>query len=265
MADDRLIMAYLRELHYSVQGLPDADEIVEESEDHLLEAADELVQAGRTRAEAEAEAIARFGSAELVARVCRSEARRGASVPTTRTRRAGLALALAPLALILGAIGNAAVRRGNLHGLALFFEVAAFPLFVFGLWGLRTRHGGLGRIGRAAFVLAAASPVLAIPAAYGWAYLFALLVGIAVIMFVVELLRASVLPVVPLLFLAAGPVTYLVVAIGLAIAVGDAGAVGQGLFLSLSLSGIGLVWLGWILWREPAVDAPGGRRSMAGA
>ena len=262
MADDGLIMAYLRELHFSVASLPDADAIVEESEDHLLEAAERLTRDGRTRAEAEAEAVARFGSAELVARVCLAEAKRGVAVPTTRTRYAGLALVLAPIALVLGAIGNVAVRRGNIHGLALFLEVAAFPLFVYGLWGLRTRHGGLGRIGRAAFVLALASPVLAIPAAYGWAGLLALLLSIAVIMFVVEMLRASVLPVVPLVFMAAGPVAFIAVGLGLAIGNVD---VGQELFLALSLSGVGMVWLGWYLWREPAVDTPRRGASMAGA
>lgn len=265
MADDGLIMAYLRELHFSVARLPDADAIVEESEDHLLEAAEHLTREGRSRAEAEAEAVARFGSAELVARVCLTEAKRGVAVPTTKTRYAGLALVLAPISLVVGAIGNVAVRRGSIHGLAVMLMVAAFPLFVYGLWGLRTRHGGLGRIGRAAFILAVVSPILSFAAAYGAAYLFALLLGIAVIMFVVEMLRASVLPVVPLLFLAAGPVAYLLVSIGLAIAVGDAGAAGQGLFLALSLSGVGLVWIGSYLWREPAVDASRGGRSIANA
>jgi hypothetical protein len=262
VADDGLILAYLRELHFSVARLPDADAIVEECEDHLLEVAERLTREGRSRTEAEAEAVARFGSAELVARVCVTESKRGVAVPTTRTRHAGLALALAPLALVLGAIGNVAVRRGNVHGLALSFEVAAFPLFVYGLWGLRTRHGGLGRIGRTAFVLAAASPVLAIPAAYGWAYLFALLLGISVIMFVVEMLRASVLPVMPLFLLAAGPLTYLLLSVGLAIAGHDAE---QELFFAYSLSGVGMVWLGWYLWREPAADAPRRGASMAGA
>jgi hypothetical protein len=261
VADDGLIMAYLRELHFSVARLPDADAIVEESEDHLLEAAEQLTRAGRTHAEAEAEAVARFGSAELVARVCLTEAKRGVAVPTTRTRYAGLALAIAPVALVAGAIGNVAVRRGSVHGLAVMLMVAAFPLFVYGLWGLRTRHGGLGRIGRVAFVLAAVSPILSYAALYGAAYLLALLLSIVVIMFVVEMLRASVLPVVPLVFMAAGPVAFVVVAIGLAIANAEAG---QALFLPLALTGVGLVWLGWILWREPAVDAPRRGRSIAG-
>ena len=111
-------------------------------------------------------------------------------------------------------------------------------------------------------MLAIASPVLAIPAMYGWAYLLAILLGIAVVMFVVEMLRASVLPVVPLFLLAAGPLTYLLVSVGLVIAGRDAG---QELFLAYSLSGVGMVWLGWYQWREPAADAPRRRRSVASA
>jgi hypothetical protein len=260
MADDGLIMAYLRELHFSVARLPDADEIVEESEDHLLEAAERLERSGLGRHAAEAEAVARFGSSDLIARVCLSEAKRGVAVPTTRTRRAGLALALAPASLVIGAIGNVAVRRGSVHGLAVMLMVAAFPLLVFGLWGLRARHGGLGRIGLAALVLAAAAPILSFAALRAAVYLLALLLGIALVMFVVEMLRASVLPVVPLVLMAAGPVAYLAVSIGLVVADVDTG---QAVLLSLSVSGVGLIWTGWYLWREPAVDASRGGRSIA--
>ena len=37
MADDGVIAAYLRELRFSVARLPNADDIVAEAEDHLLE------------------------------------------------------------------------------------------------------------------------------------------------------------------------------------------------------------------------------------
>jgi hypothetical protein len=79
-------------------------------------------------------------------------------------------------------------------------------------------------------------------------------------LFVVEMLRASVLPVVPLVLMAAGPVAYLAVWIGLVVADVDTG---QAVLLSLSLSGVGLIWTGWYLWREPAVDASRGGRSIA--
>ena len=262
MADDGLIMAYLRELHFSVASLPDADAIVEESEDHLLEAAERLVGGGLSRREAEAEAVARFGSSELVARVCLSEAKRGVAVPTTRTRQAGLALVLAPVFVVLGQVGNVAVKKGWFHGFAVTLIGFAFPLLVFGLWGLRTRHGGLGRLGLAALILAAVSPILSLAAAYGAMLLLAFLLGVALVMFAIEMLRASVLPVVPLVLMAAGPILFVVVFAGVAITrVYD----GLAVLLPLSVSGVGLVWLGWYLWREPAVDAPRRGRSIASA
>ena len=262
MADDGLIMPYLRELHFSVARLPDADAIVEESEDHLLEAAERLTARGLSRAEAESEAVARFGSAQLVARVCLTEAKRGASVPTAKTRYAGLALVLAPLFVALGQLGNVTVKKGGLHSFAVMLIVAAFPLLVFGLWGLRARHGGLGRLGLTALILAAVSPILSIAALYAAIILLAFLLGVALVMFAVEMLRASVLPVVPLVLIAAGPIVFVVVAVGVAITdVYD----GLAVLLPLSLTAVGLAWLGWCLWREPAVDAPRRRHTIAGA
>src|SRR4029450_4452794 len=105
VAGDDLIGAYLRELRASVGHLRDADDMVAEAEDHLRETAERL-RDGRTEAEAAAEAIARVGSATYVARVCTTEAKRGAAVPTRRTCFAGLALFLAPVLLVGGTIGN---------------------------------------------------------------------------------------------------------------------------------------------------------------
>jgi len=149
MADDGLIAAYLRELGYSVARLPDADDIVAEAEDHLYETAERLVGDGRSRAEAEATAVARFGSAELVARTCVTEAKRGAAVPTTRTRTAGLAALLTPVLLVVGQYLNVNIPsdRGPVHGIGVALLVGTIPAFLYGLWGLRARHGGLGRLG----------------------------------------------------------------------------------------------------------------------
>ena len=60
MADDGLIAAYLRELRFSVARLADADDIVAEAEDHLLEVVERLTASGHDASEAESEAIARF-------------------------------------------------------------------------------------------------------------------------------------------------------------------------------------------------------------
>lgn len=255
MADDGLIAAYLRELAYSVARLPDAADIVAEAEDHLREAAERLVGEGHRSAEAEAEAVARFGSAALVAKVCVIELRRGAAVPTSRTRAAGLAAMLTPILLLVGQYLNVNIPsdRGPAHGVGVVMLVAAIPAFVFGLWGLRARHGGLGRLGKIAIVCAVLSPFLVFSAwtAVQWFGGMGLL-GLAVVVLCVEMLRANVLPVVPLVLLATGPVGILALVVGISAAGGDAGDVWA---YPMLLTAIGFVWLGWYLWREPAVDA----------
>ena len=259
MADDRLIAAYLRELRFSVAKLADGDEIVEEAEDHLLEAVERLVADGRTPVEAEAEAVAQFGSASLVAKVCISESTKGAAVPTTKTRLAGLVLLLAPILLVVGESGNEATDNpGGLHGTMVVVLGLAFPALIFGLWGLRTRHGGLGRLGRAAFVLAVLSPILSHAAGWGAAALLAFLLAVALLVFGVEMLRASVLPVAPLVLVIAGPLLITAAyGVALAITIGGRDAGGMPLVFVIAptlVTAVGLGWLGWHLSRETAVD-----------
>lgn len=254
MAGDGLIAAYLRELRFSVARLPDADEIVAEAEDHLLEAVEHLQ--GRDRrspAEAEAEALARFGSAELVARICVAESKRGAAVPTRRTRLAGLALFAAPIALVLGHIGNVSTDKDNaLHGPAVFVEAMALPLLLFGLWGLRNRHGGLGRAGTAAFVLA----LVSVPVGFGGYPGFFAALGLlscALVLFSVTLLRARVLPVFPIIMLGLGPLVGSVLMVT-AWAIQDDADAANGLLVTIGFVAVAAAWLGWAMWREPAVD-----------
>jgi len=78
------------------------------------------------------------------------------------------------------------------------------------------------------------------------------LLGLAVVVLVVEMLRANVLPVAPLVLLATGPVAVLALAVGITAAGGDAGDVWAYPMLATT---VGFVWLGWHLWHEPAVDA----------
>ncbi len=252
MAGDGLIAAYLRELRFSVARLPDADEIVEEAEDHLLEAVEHLLD-GRSQVEAETEALARFGSAELVARICVAESKRGAAVPTKRTRLAGLALFAAPFALALGHLGNVSTDKDNaLHGPAVFVEVMALPLLMFGLWGLRKRHGGLGRAGSTAFVLA----LLSVPVAFGGYPGFFAALGLlscALVLFAVTLLRARVLPVLPIVMLGLGPLVGSVLMVT-AWAIQDDADASHGLLVTIGFVAVAATWLGWAMWREPAVD-----------
>ena len=255
MADDGVIAAYLRELEFSVARLPDADDIVAEAEDHLREAAERLVRDGRRHAEAEAEAVARFGSAALVARVCVIESKRGVAVPTIRTRQAGLAAMLTPVLLVVGQYlnVNVPVDRGAVHGIGVMMLVAAIPAFVFGLWGLRARHGGLGRLGKVAIIAAIISPFTVFFASY-YGLFFALgLLCLAVVVLCVEMLHANVLPVVPLVLVAVGPVGTVALMAGITAAGGDAGNASA--FICVPGMVVGYVWLGWYLWREPAVDS----------
>ncbi|MEX2293531.1 MAG: permease prefix domain 1-containing protein [Acidimicrobiales bacterium] len=259
MADDGLITAYLRELEFSVARLPDAADIVAEAEDHLLEATERLVRDGHRPADAAAEAVARFGSAALVARVCAAESKRGAAVPTSRTRVAGLAAMLTPVLLVVGQYLNINVPsdRGSVHGIGVMMLVVAIPAFVFGLWGLRARHGGLGRLGKVGIIAACIAPLWFFAA---WAGLF---VGIALLCFavvalVVAMLHANVLPVVPLVLVGVGPVGTIALVAAVTAAGGDAGWGNASAFVYLPalLMVVGYVWLGWHLWREPAIDRP---------
>lgn len=254
MADDGLIAAYLRELRLSLGRLADADDFVVEAEDHLREAAERLEEGGRTPAEAEAEAVARFGSAALVARISAVEAKRGAAVPTTRTRQAGLAAMLIPFLAAVGQYLNVAIPAddGPAHGIGVVLLVAAVPAFVFGLWGLRARHGGLGRAGKVAIVSAGLAPFMAFA---GYVGLFAALglLGLAVVVLVVEMLRANVLPVAPLVLLAVGPIGTPALLLATELLDGDAAAFA---FVPTAVTAVGFTWLGWHLWREPAYDAP---------
>jgi hypothetical protein len=253
VAGDDLITAYLRELRASVAHLRDADDLVAEAEDHLRETAARLCE-GRTEAEAEVEAVARFGSAAYVAKVSTIEAKRGAAVPTRSTRWAGLALFLAPVLLVGGTIGNFSTGKTWVHGLLVFISVLSVPALLYGLWGLRRRHGGLGRVGLIAFVLAlAAVPVFFVASLYGVFAAFFIL-AVALLVFAVEMVRAQVLPVVPLTLLGAGPVLGMATVAVLAVVPGDGMLAAV---IALVPVTVALMWLGWYQWREPAVDRGG--------
>ena len=87
------------------------------------------------------------------------------------------------------------------------------------------------------------------------------MVAVALVVFAVEMLRASVLPVAPLALLAAGGVAALVdmaVAGIITAAGGDAGHVTNLIAIPLfstplGLTAAGFAWLGWCLWSEPSV------------
>jgi hypothetical protein len=140
------------------------------------------------------------------------------------------------------------------HGLLVFISVLSVPALLVGLWGLRRRHGGLGRIGLFAFALAlAAVPTFFVAGYYGVFVAFVVL-EIALVVFGVEMLRAQVLPVVPLILLVAGPVLGMAALAVLAVVSGEAWL--SWVVTLVPVAGA-LMWLGWFMWREPAVDRRG--------
>ena len=83
--------------------------------------------------------------------------------------------------------------------------------------------------------------------------IFPAVLGLALLVFAVEMLRARILPVVPLVLMDAGPLLVLVVAVVFTIVPGD-DEVLQIFTVAAMPIPISMVWLGWFMWREPAVD-----------
>lgn len=128
----------------------------------------------------------------------------------------------------------------------------AVGAFAYGLWGLRSRHGGLGNWGRAAFWLFVASPVLAMPFGWGAGVALVALQLLVVALLGVGMLQARVLPPVPVAMVSLGaPATVLTAAVLSALGV-DAPRYAM---VALLVCVLGFAWLGWAMWREPALDA----------
>ena len=261
MAESRLIEAYLTELRYSVAKLDDAAEIVEEVGDHLYTALEALTKEGVDVANAESQALGQFGSAALVSRVFNEEAKRGGAVSTTLTRRAGLA-AIASVPLItLGQFGNEVTRQGFMdnnpvvHGASLVVLSAGLAAFVAGLWGIRRRHGGMGGTGRFLFWWFVASPFIAAPFLWGAPFVLAVEWLFIITLLGAAMTRARILPLPAVALFTFWPLTALLVISGMTALDRDAGP----WFLTLLVPiAVGLMWLGWAMWREPALDVRSG-------
>jgi hypothetical protein len=262
MARHELVDAYLSELRVSLGTFATATSVLEEAEDHLIESVEHLEARGLTRRDAEVQALARYGSAALVSKVCIVESRKGAAVSTTFTRRAGLIAATMPLLLILGLSGNQIFYhdkqgiRGTLHGMSAGLILPlALCAFLIGLFGLRARHRGLGRWGTAAIVTVVAAPFVAAPFGWGAGFVALLVLGLAVILLGIGMLRAGVLPVTPIVLLMAGPV--LMMLFTAVVVTTDFNDDWVMFPPPLILTLVGTTWLGWYQWNEPALDGRG--------
>lgn len=253
MAESRLIDAYLRELRNSLGDLVDIDDVMAEVADHLQQSVGEFMRAGANRQDAESRALVGFGSPQVVARVYAEEAKRGDAVSTTLTRRAGLAAMLAPPLMIAGAaVADAANATQPGSGLGVAAALAATAMFVFALVGLRARHGGLGVLGRVAFWIAILAVPIALPFSWSGMVVLAVALGVVVALYGIAMLRAAILPPVPVALFAFtwpgwGPIAWAITETG-----GDANKYAV---MPVLVTLGALMWLGRVMWREPALDA----------
>lgn len=168
MAEYALIDRYLGELRHMLRRSPEADDIVAEVADHLLEGVSQHRDNGVTSLVAERFVLTEFGDPTLVGRAFASSKHGGIAVPTTFTKRAGL-LGVASAVLYVAAsfsmlVYNQRNETGQSDWDATFFGISTYTYIAAGLLlvalvvGLNRRHGGaLGKQGRwAAYVLGAA-------------------------------------------------------------------------------------------------------------
>ncbi len=270
MAEYAVIDRYLSELEREVRWFRDAEEIIEEVTDHLLEAVAVHARRGLDRIAAQKRAFTEFGDPTLVGRAFASTRSGGIAMPTEFTRRSGVAL-VASSFLWLAALGfiywsDVADRTRPWEGLpwalyliGTFTLMAAGVLLAIGILGINRRHGGgLGNTGRLAFWIAALTSVTAFGSwAWGvWLSLF----GVGAIVLAIAVHRSEIAP----------KTAGLLVGIGGGLAAGAAWvfqltsepvSLGSGgftawIFAGLVIYSVGLASLGvWLKTEEP-VDQP---------
>ena len=253
MAESSLIRSYIDELRFSLGKLRDVEDVLAEIHDHLESSVEAHMHSGVTGQDAETRALAQFGSPALVARVFAEEDKRGGAVSTTLTRRAGMAAMLAPPLMIGGAaVANASNSTQPGSGVGVAACVAAAAMFVYALIGLRSRHGGLGTIGRFAFWLAILAVPISMPFSWAGMVVLAVLLGVVVALYGIAMLRAAIMPRTAVALFAFtwplwAPVAWLITVAG-----DDANRY-AGIPVLVTLGA--LMWLGFAMWREPALDA----------
>lgn len=270
MAEHALIDRYLGELEHEVRWIRDAEEIIEEVADHLLEAVATHIRRGLDRIAAQRRALTEFGDPTLVGQTFASSRSGGIAVPTQFTYRSGYALVASSVLWLVG-LGfiywaDIADRTRPWEGLprliwmsGALILLAAGVLLVVGIAGVNRRHGGtLGIAGRVAFWIGVITAVTAFGAWLWGVWLTALAVGAVIL--AVALNTSDIAP------KAAGRLIGLggVVAAGSAWAFQFAtpevnlgsGAVTAFIFAGLVIYSAGLASLGRWLKSEEPVDEP---------
>ncbi|MCH7584287.1 MAG: hypothetical protein IH941_03900 [Acidobacteria bacterium] len=268
MADQALIDQYLGELAREVRWIRNAEDIIEEVADHLLEAAAAFTHRGLDRIAAQKRALTEFGDPTLVGRAFASSTTGGIAVPTNFTKRAGVALIASGFfwltALVLIYSSEIADRTRPWEGLPLvlyLIGVAALMtagvLLAMGILGINRRHGGaLGVAGRIVMWIAVVTAVTAFGSWFWGPWLTSLGVGAALLAAALE--GSDISP----------KLAGRLVGLGGAFAAGSAWAfqittdeveLGEGaftvfVFAGLALYSIGLIMLGAWLKAEEAVE-----------
>jgi hypothetical protein len=261
MAQPQLIDRYLAALQDNLGQAPDAGDILAEVEDHLRETVASYRHDGLDVAGAETRALEAFGSPRLVARAF-ADARhtKGLAMPTTFTRRAGLAAIASPLVLLAAMPALYAEKwttwTTNWSFAGNTITLVALALLMVAMVGIRARHGGaLGTLGLAGLVLVGLG-TLVVLAQFSWALAFWLVpISTGVALFAVAIVRARLLPVVPTVLFGTG----LLVPAALALRDGLAGyehaiTIWPHGLIGIAIFGLGLTWLGWQLRTEHPVD-----------
>ena len=268
MAQPQLIDRYLAALQDNLGQAPDADDILAEVEDHLRETATSYLDNGLDPEGAETRALETFGSPRLVARAF-ADARhtKGLAMPTTFTRRAGLAAIVSPLLLVAGLLLERAEEWTTATWTSGWYfagntaTLLALALLLVAMVGIRARHGGaLGGLGLVGLAMVALG-TLVVLAQLSWALLFWLVpLSIGVALFAIAVIRAHLLSRVAAALYGTGLLVTTVLVLGQELAGQDANEAPlwpYGL-IGIVIFGIGLTWLGWQLRAEHPVDTDHG-------
>ena len=214
MAEYALIDGYLETLHRSIRFRRDADDLVAEVHDHLLEAIEILEHRGTGPVAAQRETLERFGDPTVLARAFASTPRGGIAVPTEFTRVSGITSIVSGM-LWLAMVGLWWLANwredvdGSWEGAAQIFwmlgtvaALGAGALLVFSMVGMNQRHGGLGLLGSVGIALTGlgAAALLLAWLFVGWGTAIA----IGTLLFGVALLRRDLAPRLPVLLFTTG-------------------------------------------------------------